>query len=137
MIINRIYIFVIRKKFSCKKRGTQPHKSAQENPFKKFIELKSNKSNRLEHNLNFHSHLQYLKQRLKETDLLNQRERKTINQPQLIEIYTKFKSLVNKDQKHSRTRKFQKARDQRKSKKKFFITNKNQINKNLKFNSNK
>ena len=75
MIINRIFIFVIRKKFSCKNRGTQPHKSAQENPFKKFIELKSNKSNRLEHNLNFPSHLQYLKQRPKETDSLNQRER--------------------------------------------------------------
>ena len=60
MIINRTYIFAIGKKFSCKKRGTQPHKSAQENPFKKFIELISNKSNRLEHNLNFQSRLQYL-----------------------------------------------------------------------------
>ena len=39
MIINRIYNFVILKNFSCKKRGTQPHKSAQEDPFKKFIEL--------------------------------------------------------------------------------------------------
>ena len=65
MIINRTYIFAIGKKFSCKKRGTQPHKSAQENPFKKFIELISSKSNRLEQNLNFHGHLQYLKQRTK------------------------------------------------------------------------
>ena len=39
MIINKIYNFVILKNFSCKKRGTQPHKSAQEDPFKKFIEL--------------------------------------------------------------------------------------------------
>ena len=71
MIINRIYIFVIRKKFSCKKRGTQPHKSAQENPFKKFIELKSNKSNRLEDSLNFHSHLQHLKQRPKNSPYIS------------------------------------------------------------------
>ena len=71
MIINRIYIFVIRKKISCKKSGTQAHKSAQENPFMKFIELKSNKSNRLEHNLNFRSHLQYLKQRPKNSPYIS------------------------------------------------------------------
>ena len=57
-----------------KKRNSTTQK-CKENPFKKFIELKSNKSNRLEHNLNFPSHLQYLKQRPKETDSLNQRER--------------------------------------------------------------
>ena len=39
MIINRIYNFVILKKFSSKKRGTQQHKSVQEDHFKKFIEL--------------------------------------------------------------------------------------------------
>ena len=71
MTINRTYIFVIHKKFSCKKRGTQPHKSAQENPFKKFIELISNKSNRLEHSLNFHSHLQHLKQRPKNSPYIS------------------------------------------------------------------
>ena len=60
-----------RNKFSCKKRGTQPHKSAQENPFKKFIELISNKSNRLEHSLNFHSHLQHLKQRPKNSPYIS------------------------------------------------------------------
>ena len=71
MTINRTYIFVIHKKFSCKKRGTQPHKSAQGNPFKKFIELISNKSNRLEHSLNFHSHLQHLKQRPKNSPYIS------------------------------------------------------------------
>ena len=87
-----------------KKRNSTTQK-CKENPFKKFIELKSNKSNRLEHNLNFPSHLQYLKQRPKETDSLNERERererereKQINEPQLKKIYTKFKSIVNKNQ---------------------------------------
>ena len=83
-----------------KKRNSTTQK-CKENPFKKFIELKSNKSNRLEHNLNFPSHLQYLKQRPKETDSLNERERereKQITEPQLKKIYTKFKSIVNKNQ---------------------------------------
>ena len=43
-----------------------------------------------------------------------------------IQNYTKLKTLVNKNQLHSKTWKFQKGRDQRKSKKKFFITDKNE-----------
>ena len=43
-----------------------------------------------------------------------------------IQNYTKLKTLVNKNQWHSKTRKFQKGRDQRKSKKNFFITDKNE-----------